>query len=101
VTSASTAPSHCQAFIFGATACPNAATPVGKCAKVLPRSGPESTPTRPIEPSRGALTDPHPDVRKAAVLTLTTWPHPARETLRLALNDSDADVRAYARRAIE
>lgn len=50
-----------------------------------------------------ALTDPHPDVRKAAVLTLSTWPnHPeSRETLTTALNDTDADVRAYARRTLD
>ncbi|WP_280332846.1 fumarate reductase/succinate dehydrogenase flavoprotein subunit [Nocardia wallacei] len=49
------------------------------------------------------LTDPHPDVRKAAVLTLSTWPtHPAiRETLTPALSDTDADVRAYARRTLD
>ncbi|WP_280270342.1 fumarate reductase/succinate dehydrogenase flavoprotein subunit [Nocardia wallacei] len=50
-----------------------------------------------------ALTDPHPDVRKAAVLTLSTWPtHPqAREALAPALSDTDADVRAYARRILD
>ncbi|MBF6173357.1 fumarate reductase/succinate dehydrogenase flavoprotein subunit [Nocardia blacklockiae] len=50
-----------------------------------------------------ALRDPHPDVRKAAVLTLSTWPRHARarDTLHAALSDSDADVRAYARRALD
>ncbi len=50
----------------------------------------------------GALADPHLDVRKAAVLTLTTWPgfEPARLALQGAVDDTDADVRAYARRAL-
>ncbi|MBJ8348062.1 fumarate reductase/succinate dehydrogenase flavoprotein subunit [Antrihabitans sp. YC2-6] len=46
-----------------------------------------------------ALEDPHLDVRKAAVLSLSTWPA-AREVLHIALDDPDADVRAYARRAV-
>jgi HEAT repeat protein len=50
-----------------------------------------------------ALGDAHLDVRKAAVLSLTRWAgEPAvRDALRLALKDVDADVRAYARRALE
>ncbi|MFD4404632.1 fumarate reductase/succinate dehydrogenase flavoprotein subunit [Nocardia sp. NPDC058499] len=50
----------------------------------------------------GALADPHLDVRKAAVLTLTIWPgfEPARLALHGAVDDTDADVRAYARRAL-
>ena len=50
-----------------------------------------------------ALTDTHLDVRKAAVLSLTRWAGEAgaRDALSVALNDSDADVRAYARRALE
>ncbi|MGA6205297.1 fumarate reductase/succinate dehydrogenase flavoprotein subunit [Nocardia testacea] len=50
----------------------------------------------------GALTDPHLDVRKAAVLALASWPghEPARDLLRRAVDDPDADVRAYARRAV-
>ncbi|MFI5719170.1 fumarate reductase/succinate dehydrogenase flavoprotein subunit [Nocardia sp. NPDC051750] len=49
-----------------------------------------------------ALTDQHLDVRKAAVLTLTTWSgyEPARLALKEAIDDPDADVRAYARRAL-
>jgi HEAT repeat protein len=50
-----------------------------------------------------ALTDQHLDVRKAAVLTLTRWADAepaAREALGLALEDGDADVRAYARKAL-
>ena len=50
-----------------------------------------------------ALTDPHLDVRKAAVLSLTRWAAgspDAREALTGALQDSDADVRAYARHAL-
>ncbi|NKY50080.1 fumarate reductase/succinate dehydrogenase flavoprotein subunit [Nocardia vermiculata] len=50
-----------------------------------------------------ALIDPHPDVRKAAVLTLGHWPADpsARSALRIVLQDSDADVRAYAKRFLE
>jgi succinate dehydrogenase/fumarate reductase flavoprotein subunit/HEAT repeat protein len=50
-----------------------------------------------------ALTDPHLDVRKAAVLSLTRWAaseDAARDALAGALDDGDADVRAYARRAL-
>ena len=49
------------------------------------------------------LADTHLDVRKAAVLSLTRWAgEPAtRDALGIALKDSDADVRAYARRALE
>jgi succinate dehydrogenase/fumarate reductase flavoprotein subunit/HEAT repeat protein len=50
-----------------------------------------------------ALTDQHLDVRKAAVLTLMRWSDDeptAREALRSALVDGDADVRAYARKAL-
>jgi succinate dehydrogenase/fumarate reductase flavoprotein subunit/HEAT repeat protein len=50
-----------------------------------------------------ALADAHLDVRKAAVLSLTRWAGEpaARDALKIALKDSDADVRAYARRALE
>ncbi|MCA2244153.1 fumarate reductase/succinate dehydrogenase flavoprotein subunit [Mycobacterium sp. WUMAC-067] len=49
-----------------------------------------------------ALSDAHLDVRKAAVLSLTRWAAEpaARDALGIALKDSDADVRAYARRAL-
>lgn len=50
------------------------------------------------------LADSHLDVRKAAVLSLTRWAdseQAAREALGLALADADADVRAYARRALD
>ena len=50
------------------------------------------------------LGDSHLDVRKAAVLSLTQWAaseSAAREALGLALSDADADVRAYARRALD
>lgn len=49
-----------------------------------------------------ALADPHLDVRKAAVLTLATWNlhEPARVALKSAVDDPDADVRAYARRGL-
>lgn len=50
-----------------------------------------------------ALSDAHLDVRKAAVLSLTRWAAEpdARDALGIALKDGDADVRAYARRALE
>ncbi|ETK36086.1 HEAT repeat domain-containing protein [Microbispora sp. ATCC PTA-5024] len=53
-------------------------------------------------PLAAALGDPHIDVRKAAVLALSCW---ARRpdvawALDAARRDSDADVRAYARRAL-
>ena len=50
-----------------------------------------------------AVADAHLDVRKAAVLSLTRWADEAaaRDALSTALKDSDADVRAYARRALE
>lgn len=50
-----------------------------------------------------ALDDQHLDVRKAAVLTLSRWADSesaARQALTVALEDSDADVRAYARQAL-
>ncbi len=49
------------------------------------------------------LTDQHLDVRKAAVVSLTRWAADepaAREALEVAVEDSDADVRAYARHAL-
>jgi len=51
-----------------------------------------------------ALEDPHLDVRKAAVLGLTRWAGSdvaARDALGFAVKDNDADVRAYARRALQ
>jgi HEAT repeat protein len=50
-----------------------------------------------------ALSDAHLDVRKAVVLSLARWvgEPAAREALGIALKDGDADVRAYARRALE
>jgi HEAT repeat protein len=57
-----------------------------------------------VLPLSRALTDPHLDVRKAAVLSLTRWAeseYGAREALAGALDDGDADVRAYARQALE
>lgn len=50
-----------------------------------------------------ALEDRHLDVRKAAVLSLSRWAGSesiARQALTTALEDSDADVRAYARQAL-
>jgi succinate dehydrogenase/fumarate reductase flavoprotein subunit/HEAT repeat protein len=49
-----------------------------------------------------ALIDPHLDVRKAAVLGLTRWvaQPAAQDALLGALDDTDADVRAYARQAL-
>ncbi|MGN2639666.1 fumarate reductase/succinate dehydrogenase flavoprotein subunit [Nocardia takedensis] len=55
-----------------------------------------------VPPLAEALVDPHLDVRKAAVLALATWPEheSAAGALRGAVDDTDADVRAYARRAL-
>ncbi|MEU1734776.1 fumarate reductase/succinate dehydrogenase flavoprotein subunit [Streptosporangium sp. NPDC020145] len=49
-----------------------------------------------------AATDPNLDVRKAVVLALTPWSArpEVTEALRAVLSDPDADVRAYARRAL-
>ncbi|WP_433205205.1 fumarate reductase/succinate dehydrogenase flavoprotein subunit [Nocardia sp. CA-107356] len=56
-----------------------------------------------ITPLSDALRDPHLDVRKAAVLSLAAWPQngAAHDALKLAIDDTDADVRAYARRALD
>ena len=62
------------------------------------------SPSAAVPPLSRALSDPHLDVRKAAVLSLTRWADSetsAREALTGALDDGDADVRAYARRALE
>ncbi|MEH3143055.1 MAG: fumarate reductase/succinate dehydrogenase flavoprotein subunit [Mycobacterium kyogaense] len=62
------------------------------------------SPSAAVPPLSRALTDPHLDVRKAAVLSLTRWApseEAARAALTGALDDGDADVRAYARRALE
>lgn len=62
-----------------------------------------ATPAAAVPTLSRALADQHLDVRKAAVLTLTRWAASepaARDVLGLALEDSDADVRAYARRAL-
>jgi HEAT repeat protein len=56
-----------------------------------------------VPPLSRALADPHLDVRKAAVLSLTRWAASetaARDALTGALEDGDADVRAYARQAL-
>ena len=61
------------------------------------------SPTAAVPPLSRALSDPHLDVRKAAVLSLTRWASSedaAREALTGALDDGDADVRAYARQAL-
>lgn len=49
-----------------------------------------------------ALDDPHLDVRKAAVISLSgrSADPEVAEALRAARDDTDADVRAYARRAL-
>ncbi|MBD3139930.1 fumarate reductase/succinate dehydrogenase flavoprotein subunit [Microbispora bryophytorum] len=56
-----------------------------------------------VEPLVAALADPHLDVRKAAVLALSAWAARTEvaAALRGALGDSDADVRAYARKALD
>jgi succinate dehydrogenase/fumarate reductase flavoprotein subunit/HEAT repeat protein len=61
------------------------------------------SPSTAVPPLSRALADPHLDVRKAAVLSLTRWAASevtAREALEGALDDGDADVRAYARQAL-
>ena len=52
-----------------------------------------------VEPLATAAVDPHPEVRKAAVMALASMrAHPAAAAaLRVAATDGDADVRAYAR----
>ena len=63
-----------------------------------------AAPTVAVPTLSRALADQHLDVRKAAVLTLTRWAsseQAARDALGLALEDGDADVRAYARHALE
>jgi succinate dehydrogenase/fumarate reductase flavoprotein subunit/HEAT repeat protein len=52
-----------------------------------------------VEPLASAAADPHPEVRKAAVMALAPMrAHPAAAAaLRAAAADGDADVRAYAR----
>jgi HEAT repeat protein len=62
-----------------------------------------AAPTVAVPTLSQVLTDQHLDVRKAAVLSLTRWAADepaAREALGLALEDGDADVRAYARHAL-
>jgi HEAT repeat protein len=60
------------------------------------------TPALAVPPLALALDDPHLDVRKAAVLSLSrcTDEIAARNALMRALKDGDADVRAYARHAL-
>jgi succinate dehydrogenase/fumarate reductase flavoprotein subunit/HEAT repeat protein len=55
-----------------------------------------------LGPLTGATTDPHADVRKAAVISLAAHAHhpQAQQALRRALDDADADVRAHARQAV-
>jgi succinate dehydrogenase/fumarate reductase flavoprotein subunit/HEAT repeat protein len=54
-----------------------------------------------VGPLADAAADPHPEVRKAAVMALASMrAHPAAAAaLRAAAADNDADVRAYARQA--
>ena len=62
-----------------------------------------AAPTVAVPTLSRALADQHLDVRKAAVLSLTRWASSepaARVALELAVEDGDADVRAYARRAL-
>ncbi|MEV0064032.1 fumarate reductase/succinate dehydrogenase flavoprotein subunit [Nocardia sp. NPDC050718] len=67
-------------------------------ARGLAGAAPEAA----VAPLADALTDRHLDVRKAAVLALATWPTDtaAVDALETAIADPDADVRAYARRAV-
>lgn len=60
-------------------------------------------PGQAVPPLARALDDPHLDVRKSAVLSLSQWASTepvVREALTGALQDGDADVRAYARQAL-
>jgi succinate dehydrogenase/fumarate reductase flavoprotein subunit/HEAT repeat protein len=59
-------------------------------------------PTVAVRALTKTLADPNADVRKAAVLSLTrhTADEAARTALSTAAKDSDADVRAYASRAL-
>ncbi|ORB53265.1 fumarate reductase/succinate dehydrogenase flavoprotein subunit [Mycobacteroides saopaulense] len=62
-----------------------------------------ASPEQALPPLGRALADPHLDVRKSAVLSLSQWASAepaAREALTGALVDGDADVRAYARQAL-
>jgi succinate dehydrogenase/fumarate reductase flavoprotein subunit/HEAT repeat protein len=54
-----------------------------------------------VAPLVRAAADPHPDVRKAAIIALASMrtDPAAAGALRAAADDSDADVRAYARQA--
>jgi HEAT repeat protein len=54
------------------------------------------------EPILPALSDPNLDIRKAAVRALARWATDPQVALALkrAQDDTDADVRAYARRAL-
>jgi HEAT repeat protein len=56
-----------------------------------------------LDPLRAALRDTNLDVRKAAVQALAQWSGDPSidEALRAATADVDADVRAYARAALE
>ncbi len=67
-------------------------------ARCLGASAPEEA----AGPLAGAAADHNLDVRKAVVLALTPWADRPEitATLRAALSDTDADVRAYARRAL-
>jgi HEAT repeat protein len=55
-----------------------------------------------IEALAAASRDPHLDVRKAAVSSLSGWAGDPNVSVALkdALDDSDADVRAIARHAL-
>ncbi|OHU77142.1 fumarate reductase/succinate dehydrogenase flavoprotein subunit [Mycobacteroides chelonae] len=60
-------------------------------------------PGQAVPPLARALDDPHLDVRKSAVLSLSQWASTeptVRDALTGALQDGDADVRAYARQAL-
>jgi HEAT repeat protein len=65
-------------------------------AQALAAAGPDAA----VPPLTAALSDPHADVRKAAVIALTQMEaSPAVvAALRTAAADPDADVRAYARK---
>ncbi|RGA00966.1 fumarate reductase/succinate dehydrogenase flavoprotein subunit [Microbispora triticiradicis] len=88
---------------FGETAVRALADPAWEVRVGAARGLAAADPGMAAGPLVAALADPHLDVRKAAVLSLSAWAarRDVAVALRGALGDSDADVRAYARRALE
>ncbi|WP_182909661.1 fumarate reductase/succinate dehydrogenase flavoprotein subunit [Microbispora sp. H13382] len=89
--------------VFAETAVRALADPAWQVRVGAARGLAAADPALAVEPLVAALADPHLDVRKAAVLSLSAWAVRAEVAAALhgALGDSDADVRAYARRALD